>query len=250
MRTHGIITTCIFVIVGSLPAAAQSWLFPSKLGELKSLEPAIHGSPILVQATQSDARCKRAGSVRIVINGLTLGVPRIILSSVTIPGRGVVLSLECETRFVRTASGVFLNVSRTRAGNSFYENWITTRRLPPHISIRAAGYIRTDYQNQFEGLLKRGFRIQRDENGIEFIDAGSRLFALSSSKEANSSSNKLYVNCSHEKLVPGGHLCTILYKYGVLDLRYRFSDAHFPKSDWLTLDERLRAFIQSMMNKS
>lgn len=197
-------------------------------------------------AVEKPSHCRWEGSLRVEIGGHVLQIPRVLLSSVTIPGRGYVVALECD--LVSTnASAVFLQAT-TRGGRAFYVDWNTKRRLPTDISIHEAGYSKYDNRKRYEERKKAGVEPQLDENGFTFLDRGSRLFVLPSD-DPGTSEGHFYVDCPKMKLPNGGHVCLAAYRYGDFDVFYRFSDAMFPATDWLALDRRFRAFVDGLSER-
>ena len=216
------------------------WAPPPKPGDLNGANGVVADNPRV--------GCRRTGSVRIEMNSRVWEIPRTILDTVTTPDRGTRLSLECETSFL-SASGFSLDVNRPRAGDAFYESWLNERKLPTHIFIQVPRFMKVRHtQEKFDDLVKRGFRVQRNENGIEYVEADSRLFALPSSKERDDASAKLYVDCPGKRFPR--RTCMISYKYGPFDVGYQFSETQFPQSDWLALDARVRQFVDTTTIKN
>lgn len=60
--------------------------------------------------------------------------------------------------------------------------------------------------------------------------------------------HKVSIACS-KSVNPGrGHTCRVSYPYDAsIDVAYEFDDSHFPSSDWLALDQRLRRLVESLV---
>jgi hypothetical protein len=189
--------------------------------------------------------CRRTGSLRVEIAGRTLDIPRVLATGIDIPSRGYVLNLECDIKSTK-ASEVFLQATTTRGGQSFYSDWINNRRLPPQIWISQAKAGENYFEKRDRELLDGGRRLQRDENGLDFVNAGSALLYVVSDETAESA-RKFVVDCPKIKMIHGGYACSARYRYRGLRIRYTFEDARVPKAEWRALDNRLRDFIDSMM---
>jgi hypothetical protein len=224
-------------LLSVLPIAESGALAQSdKLPSFQPLSPA--------ERPPKKQDCRRTGSLRVEIGGRMLDIPRVLDISMEIPARGYVLILGCDIKSTK-ASEFFLQAT-TNGGRSFYSDWINNRRLPPQIWISQTKAGENYFEKRDRDLINGGRQLQRDENGLDFVDAGSQLLYIVSDNTAEST-RKFVVDCPKIKLVHGGHACSARYRYRDLRIRYTFEDSRVPKAEWRALDKRFRDFIDSMM---
>jgi hypothetical protein len=193
-------------------------------------------------------KCKRAGSVVIEIDQSRFSVPRTILRMITLSNGQVDQRWECEDRKF-AARDFYISVSRTRAGDAYYENWFRERRLPTHIEIVRRGRIKkftSDHLKTSEQMEKSA---TRRHSGFRVVANGpNEYFDASELGLLGWDQRPVVFQCINIKLLTGGRSCRASYALSdAIDVHYKFDDNDFSPAEWVELDRRLREFVKELM---
>lgn len=221
----GTIAAAFALTVSTCAAVAQTSLSFDESRQLRS------GTPL------EAPNCRRQGSLLVSVGQHLLRVPRNILSLVGT--NTLASSIPCTEERV-DGRIVGLSVSRTMAGDAFYEDWLLNVRLPTSMEIGEAGYLRTSTADEFQRLKEGGWPSKQDA-GVETVMTKSSVYY-----RLERPAEPLFISCSTRKLLHGGHACRTAYRRGDYGVRYRFSDSHIPQSEWIKMDARFQRFLQKL----
>lgn len=222
-------------VLGTIAAALA--LAVSGCTAVAQVSPLNESGQSLPRASLEAPNCLRQGSLLVSVGRHVFKVPRNILSSVGTDKLSV--SIPCSRNQVDGRS-VGLNVSRTMAGDAFYEDWLLNVRLPTYMEIWEAGYLRISTADEFQRLKEGGWPNKQDA-GLETVATKSSVYY-----RLERLVGPLFISCSTTKLLHGGHACGTAYRRGDYDIRYRFNDAHIPQSEWVEMDARFQRFLQKL----
>jgi hypothetical protein len=193
-------------------------------------------------------RCKRDGSVSIQLDRYRFTVPRNILQSVTLSNGQVDRRWPCEDVQLE-AQSFFISVTRTHAGDSFYESWLREQRLPVHIEVVKRGRIKNYTSDHLDAAKRRSEARTRDQSGYKVVVSGpDEFFDASGLGLHGFDEQKIVIQCVNIRLLKGGRKCRTSYRFDdAIDVVYEFDDSRFPQAEWIRLDARLRRFVKDLM---
>jgi hypothetical protein len=197
------------------------------------------------------AKCKREGSVEIQIGQTNFSIPRNILRAVTLSNGQMDRRWPCENTRLE-ARDFFIAVNRTHAGDVFYENWLTERRLPVQVEVVRRGRIKNYTSDHLKAAQQRANVSTREQSGYKVVASGpDEFFDMSSVGLRAYDGHPVVFQCTNIKLLSGGRSCRTSYPYDdALDVLYVFDDSKFPRDEWSELDRRLRRFVKELMVKN
>jgi hypothetical protein len=151
-----------------------------------------------------------------------------------------------------TARDFYISVTRTRAGDAFYENWLQERRLPPAIEVVRRGRIKNFTRDHLRRAEQHEKANSRDHSGYKIVSLGpDEFFDATALGLFGHDQHPVVFQCTKIKLPSGGRPCRASYPLSEeIDVLYKFDDSNFSQSDWIELDGRLRQFVKELMVQS